>query len=287
MMNLAALLGLLRWAAMPGSSADRGLVLLVTFSCQLLVVPALLELPVASALLELYPQVDFVMLKTDDDSERLSAPPVVPAHIKIMTAFGYNASAQAGWSSFGKDFNLTNLVVGHQQHDLPGMYRIDCVGCEATAKNEPGFAHGIICDDPAAKRPAGKNPYHFCSRSRGDATDWDDQTKYLLGLAKPHLLSGALVGIFLGDELTSAGLPQGKDGLTFADFEQWVNLVRGLLDELTQARLAAGHAAPILYYCESDYISAWPCESHPSGRPQYRYTFSGAAAFELTNLRAM
>ena len=84
----------------------------------------------------------------------------------------------------------------------------------------------------------------------------------MLTLAKPHLISGALSGIFLGDELTSAGRPQGPSGLTFAEFATWVNVVAGFLAEITPARVAAGHGQPILYYTESDYVGAWPSIPH-------------------------
>jgi hypothetical protein len=36
----------------------------------------------------------------------------------------------------------------------------------------------------------------------------------ILNLAQPHFESGALVGVFLGDELTPQGLP-------FVDLERW------------------------------------------------------------------
>jgi hypothetical protein len=35
-----------------------------------------------------------------------------------MTLRLQRLSAQAGWCSFGKSFNLTALVEGHQQHGL-------------------------------------------------------------------------------------------------------------------------------------------------------------------------
>jgi len=50
-------------------------------------------------------------LKTDDDAHRNLT---VPAHIKIMTAVGYSAANQTGWSSFGKSFKLADLLDGHQ-----------------------------------------------------------------------------------------------------------------------------------------------------------------------------
>ena len=48
----------------------------------------------------------------------------------------------------------------------------------------------------------------------------------------------------------------------FREFEGWVNLVRGLLDAITPARLAAGHSAPLLYYTEADCVADWPYIPH-------------------------
>ena len=190
-------------------------------------------------------------LKADDGR----APLAVPPHIKIMTAYGYDAPMQAGWCSFGKSFNLSALVEGHRVHRLPGMWRIDCIGCQHVAKKWPGFASGIICE----AKLNGLKVKRLCSKAKGDTTDWDAQTRHLLAMARPHLISGVLVGIFLGDEITGHG-PGGRADIAemFADFEAWVDLVRGLLDELTPARLAAGHEAPMLYYTEADVVALWP-----------------------------
>ena len=48
----------------------------------------------------------------------------------------------------------------------------------------------------------------------------------------------------------------------FREFEGWVNLVRGLLDAITPARLAAGHPTPLLYYTEADCVADWPHIPH-------------------------
>ena len=72
----------------------------------------------------------------------------------------------------------------------------------------------------------------MCEKSRGDATNWDEQTLMLLNLAKPHLISGALRGIFLGDELTASGVgaaPHDPTAVSFADIERWVDLTRGFV----------------------------------------------------------
>jgi hypothetical protein len=80
-------------------------------------------------------------------------PQYVPDHVTIMTAYGYDAAAQANWSSFGKSFNLSQLVEGYSSYGLRGMYRIDCVGCEHLRKHNPqaGYAAGVICHNSSAK----------------------------------------------------------------------------------------------------------------------------------------
>eukprot|EP01052_Picozoa_sp_SAG31_P012481 SAG31_NODE_731_length_12498_cov_7.368336_9_plen_215_part_00 len=172
-----------------------------------------------------------------------------------------------------------------QQTKLPGLYRIDCVGCQEMEdgggkyRPDPGFAAGVICDHRNCTTCP--NVYHMCKKDRGDATNWDEQTIALLTLAKPHLISGALRGVFLGvrqnghlaiappseirfvqDELSAQGsgvAPQDPSALRFADLERWIDLTRAFLNELAPARLAAGNADElILYYTSSDYMSTWP-----------------------------
>ena len=63
----------------------------------------------------------------------------------------------------------------------------------------------------------------MCNKTLGDATDWDEQTLALLTLAKPHLISGALRGVFLGDELSAQGTgaaPHDPTALSFRDIER-------------------------------------------------------------------
>ena len=212
---------------------------------------------------------------------RSTPPPKPPAHIKHMTAFGYDAAQQAGWCTFGKSFNLSALVEGHAKHGIPGLYRIDCVGCQSIENGvgkwpkDPGFAAGVVCDryapgcGDATNRTQCPEIYHMCQKSRGDATNWDEQTLFLLNLAKPHLISGVLHGVYLGDELSASGhgdhpappqgWPAGFWPLDFNDLEKWIDLVRGFLDALAPARTAAGVTAPLeLYYTSSDYCGSWP-----------------------------
>ena len=193
-------------------------------------------------------------------------PAPVPAHITTMTAFGYDALAQAGWSSWGKSFNLSALVEGYKRYKLPGLYRIDCVGCQEEENGggkyppNPGFAAGVVCDHRNCSTC--RDVYHMCEKARGDATDWDAQTLKLLALARPHLVSGALRGIYLGDELSLSGrgaAPDDPTALSFDDIERWVDLVRGFLDSVAPARLAAGTKDDlILYYTSSNWMATWP-----------------------------
>lgn len=170
----------------------------------------------------------------------------VPPHIKIMTAVGYSPSNQTGWSSFGKSFRLSSLVEGHRDYGLPGVYRLDCVGCEGLAAKEPGYANGIVCCTHSDC--TGSPRYSMCNKTAGHHTDWDTQTRALLSLARPHFVSGALLGVMLGDELTLSGVP-------FSAFERWVNLVKETLDAITRP---AGQAPLIIYYMSSSYVCTWP-----------------------------
>ena len=79
-----------------------------------------------------------------------------------------------------------------------------------------------------------------------DKTNWDEQALHLLGLAQPHLISGALRGVWLGDELTASGVgshPHVPGALSFRDLEKYINLVRGFLD----AHVAPARAASAAY----------------------------------------
>ena len=170
----------------------------------------------------------------------------VPPHIRIMTAVGYDPSNQTGWSSFGKSFRLSSLVEGHRDYGLPGVYRLDCVGCEGLAAKEPGYANGIVCCTHSDC--TGTPRYSMCNKTAGHHTDWDTQTRALLSLARPHFVSGALLGVMLGDELTLSGVP-------FSAFERWVNLVKETLDAITRP---PGQAPLIIYYMSSSYVCTWP-----------------------------
>lgn len=68
--------------------------------------------------------------------------------------------------------------------------------------------------------------------------------------ATPHFVSGALVGIFVGDELTPQGLP-------FSALEKLINAVTASL-----ASLAALKRSLIIWYNDSDNMQFWPYIPH-------------------------
>ena len=176
--------------------------------------------------------------------------------------------------------NLSALIEGYHQHGLPGVYKLDCVDCQifergnpATGiKKQPGFAAGVICNARGCQTGPPSDPnctkcplvYHMCNKtSCGDKTNWDEQALHLLGLAQPHLISGALRGVWLGDELTASGVgshPHVPGALSFRDLEKYINLVRGFLDvHVAPARRATGVKEDlILYYMSSVYSKTWP-----------------------------
>ena len=134
---------------------------------------------------------------------------------------------------------------------------IDCVGCENKQRVDPGFAAGAICSH--------NQTYRLCSTARGDSSDWRPRTRDMLSLAKPHLASGALDGVYLGDELTAQGLP-------FLDLVAWIDYTKHLLNSIeAEAGLAQAPAAGggrggrglELYYTSSTFGCKSACSPSP------------------------
>jgi hypothetical protein len=205
-------------------------------------------------------------LKTYDPQSHSHGLPKVPQHVNIMTACGYNATTQAGWSSFGKSRDLQSLLDGYAATGLKGMYRIDnpeysdiaCCGnktscCTPSAR----YGRGVICAY-GAPNASSHGGIRLCSIAAGDKTDWEQTLSEMVALITPGLLSGSMVGIFLGDEQTGSVPSEHSYRLPFTDFERWVDASRGLLDALTPRIVANGHPPPLLYYMESSRVSQWP-----------------------------
>ncbi|MEC9052741.1 MAG: glycoside hydrolase family protein, partial [Actinomycetota bacterium] len=74
--------------------------------------------------------------KSDDGIPPPAVPTVaspkisVPPHVKIMTAFGYDAAVQPQFCTHAKHPNLTALVSLYRTKGIPGLYNLYCVGCE-------------------------------------------------------------------------------------------------------------------------------------------------------------
>jgi hypothetical protein len=65
-------------------------------------------------------------LKSDDDTRLVALPPKlsVPPHVKIMTAYGYDAEVQPEFCTHAKHPNLTALVANYQAKGIPGLYNL-------------------------------------------------------------------------------------------------------------------------------------------------------------------
>ena len=102
----------------------------------------------------------------------------LPTHITTMSMYGYNATLQAEWTTFGFSRDSSELVAGHALTGLPGLLRLD--------------------GGPLLNRTAGVLAL---------ASDWQAQLAKILEAARPHLVAGVLRGVMIGDELTAQGLP--------------------------------------------------------------------------------
>ena len=49
----------------------------------------------------------------------------LPAHLTTMSMYGYNATLQSEWTTFGFSRDLSELVAGHAATGLPGLLRLD------------------------------------------------------------------------------------------------------------------------------------------------------------------
>jgi hypothetical protein len=144
------------------------------------------------------------------------AVPPAPAHATMMLTYGYDVAVQSKWTTHGCGRELPQLLEGHAATGLPGLWRIDL---------------------------------HLFSFSPGNVTltpGWRDAWKAAYATARPHLLTGALRGFFVGDELTAQMLP-------LADLITVVDTMRATMD--ADDELPA--SSRILYYNDSIYMATW------------------------------
>lgn len=165
------------------------------------------------------------MAREAHESRGLSNGVPAPApHLTMMSFYGYNASAMDGWITHGVSRNMTQLLQGRASHGIAGLLRLD------------GTSAGILDRNTSTGR---------FQLTRGWQQAWAD----VFADASPHISSGALVGFFVGDELTAQGLP-------FAQLEALVDAIAATL------RGGVGGCAATLscmiYYNDSDFAMSWP-----------------------------
>ena len=106
----------------------------------------------------------------------LAAAPSVPAWLSMFNP-DFDAAEQHRFANLGMSGNLTQLVEAHAMFGMQGMMSIQDSGVwKAT--------------------PAG----HKNQNETGLLDGWEGSLSAVLTAAEPHLRSGAVVGVFLGDE---------------------------------------------------------------------------------------
>ena len=144
---------------------------------------------------------------------------------------------QANWTTLGLSRELAELAAGANATGLPRLPRLD---------GDLLFSSGVTL------RP-----------------DWEARLDDALEDATPLLASGALKGVFVGDEPTAQGLP-------YADLVEIVDRAAGWLS------LNAPADARIVYYNDSIYVAAWAADEpvpHPDSFQHglYRWARHGRA----------
>lgn len=157
-------------------------------------------------------------------------PPPLPAgnsthaqqhHVKWLSFYGYNATEQNKICNLGMDHSLTRLLTGYAKYpSMPGMLNVEDVG--------------------------GGNGLYWVGKPHPYNTHLNPRWKSLLGdlidSALPHLKSGALRGIFMGDEPCCSGLPP-------TELEEASNFVR--------AKIKGTNAFVVVNECERSFSGLW------------------------------
>jgi hypothetical protein len=113
----------------------------------------------------------------------LAAAPSVPAWLSMFNP-DFDAAGQHSFANLGMSGNLTQLIEAHATFGMQGMLSIQGSGVwKAT--------------------PSG----HKNQNETGLLDGWEQSLSSALIAAEPHLRSGALAGIFLGDERCCSGIP--------------------------------------------------------------------------------
>jgi hypothetical protein len=144
----------------------------------------------------------------------------------------------ASWMNLGRTFELAAMASGHQIMGFPVLWRLDNYG--VPLPNNSNYAQGIMCMRDGVSRA--------CSRAAGDPSDMAAAWKQSWQVVKPFILNGTCNGIFVGDEVTSHGMP-------FDEFEMIVDTVAA---DLFSLRAEGPHNSSLYLMCNEDgHAAGW------------------------------
>eukprot|EP01045_Picozoa_sp_COSAG04_P041001 COSAG04_NODE_12248_length_662_cov_2.330373_1_plen_178_part_00 len=139
--------------------------------------------------------------------------------------------------------NLFYIANGYEITGFPVLLRID--GSPFAPQLGPEWAQGIVCQRAGVPRA--------CSAAAGDPRDMAASWRAIFARAKPFLLKGTVSGVFIGDELTSRGMPLG-------DFETIVDAVAADL-----RTLEGRTPQPLIVWANEDgHIAGWGPQRLPN-----------------------
>ena len=124
-----------------------------------------------------------LLLEPPPSASSSSSEPSVPQWLSMFNP-DFDAAGQHSFANLGMSGDLSALVAAHETYGMKGMLSIQGSGVwKAT--------------------PAG----HKNQNETGLLDGWKTNLSTVLAAAAPHLRSGALAGIFLGDERCCSGIP--------------------------------------------------------------------------------
>eukprot|EP01048_Picozoa_sp_COSAG05_P001132 COSAG05_NODE_37_length_27688_cov_18.080394_4_plen_206_part_00 len=184
-------------------------------------------------------------MKTDDDqASGASTPAGSPAgSLKFLT--WYNAPGDGDWLTQTHSNLLTNENLDHMMGPYKDPYNVT---------HNPYFMLDLHRPGPRSI-PWWVQPTEWDQLGGGLRPGWDVDIAAELDQALPHIMSGKVVGIFLGDE-------PGSNGVPFSNISTVANFVK--------AKLA--HTRAFVYINEaSQAFSPSTAKAHPNFQGHYTY----------------
>lgn len=161
--------------------------------------------------------------------------------LQYLSMYDYDPAAQAGWLTLGKTDNMTLLAEGWAKYRIPSLIELS-----------QGAADSLWCSTNKSLRPCG---------GRGSAT-FAARLVSFAGAVRPHMKSGACVGVFLGDELMAADGASWEDLSFVADSLRSVMGPKAILyenDAFHQGLIDMPHVPSSLNWFSADGCYGWAC----------------------------